>query len=672
MIKSFMGDSLGGDLLRVAGVEMPPRRSDLETLKENIVDFGMPNLPVGQIKRLSHAIRKGSPEGKKLREVMSKEMGLRGKADQDDYIDSLLRSTPFHGRGYEHYPQTGELYNTGFGKPGNIGEPQGLSLTYREPKKFVREHSSFAKRPKKYLNAATRLNRAMDKAPDVAVKELDGILSKMVKDRSSLKNTMVPGAEGAFNPELVDKLNKLDAQIDTMRDLRDFTAKNSTKAIIGRKQEEYFNKGHKDPAPISRVFPRFHGRPSEKIVKGWSGSGDEGVLQEAYTYALKQMPEIWRGGKPRIDFDNPSINKMYKEMKENPAIIDLSKKVAEGKISATKQKYWDALDDAYPDWDNVSEKQVDDLLKYIGEETSPYVNAEPLLPSYQGIKASMNGRAKQEFNTHLSDYLRSKGYRGILYSPQRYGEYEMRMLDPRDVVQQDIRQVDDPALERLYKGNRKVPEMSDPDRLKMYITEGKRPSAPTTSKKADTIKEWQARSDYEANPYQESGHSPYALGSIYSDIDMSALRLDPDDVRRAAREQVKMGVLAQEEATLADGLSLGKLGDQRVREDDVPIFTKTPEPAMEYDKMLEDIGISKAEFPWEDDAAEVLEKTLGISKKTEKLSEFEQDLADYTAIYGNDAEAWEKHLKNKKYTDSKSIQQYYDAKNLMENPEAQY
>jgi hypothetical protein len=661
MIKSFMGDSVGGDLLRAAGVEMPPKRGDLETLKENIVDFGMPNLPVGQIKRLSHAIRKGSPEGKKLREVMSKEMGLRGKADQDDYVDSLLRSTPFHGRGYEHYPQTGELYNTGFGKPGNIGEPQGLSLTYREPRKFVREHSSFAKRPKKYLNAAARLNRAMDKAPDTEVKELDALLSKLVRERSSLKNTMTPGAEGAFKPELVDELNKADAKIDNLIDIRDTVAKNSLVAKIGRKQAQYFDKGKTDPAPISRVFPRFHGRPSEKIVKGWSGSGDEGVLQEAYTYALKQMPEIWsktvysddlvRNAFP--DLYNPSQLAIYEHMAEvmskDPEKLRTAELIVEsfnrGEVPSNSLRrsfglftnnFYQATLATAEDASKHSVGLIDNVSTLINivkdAENSSLTQA--LLPSYQGIKASMNGRAKQEFNTHLSDYLRSKGYRGILYSPQRYGEYEMRMLDPRDVVQQDIRNVDDPALERLYKGKAKKSDhykttikrvqelreeaaglpngdplkaslMSEASELhrRLDIRENITPGRKTTSKKTDTIKEWQARSDYEANPYQESGHSPYALGSIYSDIDMSALRLDPDEVRQAAREQVKMGVLAQEEQTLADGLSLGKLGDSRVRQDDVPIFTQNnkyqaevpPHELQELGdlgKYPEDVGIS--------------------------------------------------------------------------------
>ncbi len=461
LLKSLVSDAPVGTLLRSLGVDLPKQKNDIKALEDYVLDLGIPQVPVGQIKRLSHALRKGSPEAQKLRKVMREESRSRGVQDKKDYLDSLLRSTPFHGSEYEHYPQTGEVYNPGIPKPGNIGEPQGLSLTYLEPRKFVSEHSSFAKKPKKYGEALKRLEEAKGKLPY------------------------------AYDRE------KLRAEKKGLEKSRDF---------LQRKTEE--------PVPMSRVFPRFHGRPTEKVIKGWQGGGDELVLQEAYTYALKQMPGLWR-------------------------------------------------------WTGA------------GDEV-----ANSLLPSYQGIKATMKGPMKQTFNIHLTDYLRSKGYRGILYSPQRYGEYELRMLDPRDVVQQDIRKVDDPGLERMYAKKEGTPEWDT--------------SQKTLPKKAQAIKVWDKVSTKQANPYSTKGHQPYALGAIYKDIDLSSLRLESPELRNAAREQVRIGVLSQEERTLADKLSVGKLGESRIHTD---IAT---DPAM-------------LNSPW-DKGEEVLDKFFDLPLKIKKKS----------------------------------------------------
>jgi len=550
LLKSFMGDSVAGDLLRAGGVEMPPRSSDIQTLENNIIDFGIPQLPVGQIKRLSHAVRKGSQSAAKLREVMVKENRLRGPAQEGDYLDSLLRSTPFHGRGYEHYPDVGEVYSTGFGNPGNLGEPGGLSVTYQEPSQFNRSHH-FAKRPRKYNKVADAHRRAYSKLIE-PMAEIDRKIIDIDKKAADIRKSTLT------KDEKLTELSRIDKQRETLFALRESAYSDYTKKGLAKAENYVTDKINKTP-PIARVFPRFHGRPTEKVIKGWKGSGDETVLQDAYKYALQQMPEAWtKGIKPTAALSEES-KAIVNDLKKDPeAVKIIQKHLTSGLIDNPKllkqlPDYASSLDYLYP-------SELMDVLKKVA-----YQDGEALLPSYQGLKDNLSGR-RREFNQHLTDYLRAQGYRGVIYSPQRYGEYEMRVLDPRDVVQQDIRQVDDPALKRLYK--------RDPKYLDTKTTKYVNPGTSYDiydkglTKKSQSIKDWSRTSDIQANPGEVGGHTPYALGAIYGDIDLSQLRLDPEDVRRAAREQVKMALLAQEEATLADKLSLGHLGEKRVRREE--------------------------------------------------------------------------------------------------------
>ena len=43
------------------------------------------------------------------------------------------------------------------------------------------------------------------------------------------------------------------------------------------------------------------------------------------------------------------------------------------------------------------------------------------------------------FGKQLTRRLHGEGYKGILYSPRRYGEYELKMFNPEDAVQLDVR-----------------------------------------------------------------------------------------------------------------------------------------------------------------------------------------------------------------------------------------
>lgn len=76
-------------------------------------------------------------------------------------------------------------------------------------------------------------------------------------------------------------------------------------------------------------------------------------------------------------------------------------------------------------------------MSYIPES----INAELLdlshmIGKYKGIGS---------FNQTLSNQLQSQGYRGLLYNPQRWNEYEMLMLDPKYVLPLDYRKAQEYA-----------------------------------------------------------------------------------------------------------------------------------------------------------------------------------------------------------------------------------
>lgn len=69
--------------------------------------------------------------------------------------------------------------------------------------------------------------------------------------------------------------------------------------------------------------------------------------------------------------------------------------------------------------------------------------------SYEQLKESV---FPNTFNRALTEYLESKGWKGILHSPHRYGEYELQIFNPKNVLfLEEPRGVrSDPAIKRLW------------------------------------------------------------------------------------------------------------------------------------------------------------------------------------------------------------------------------
>jgi hypothetical protein len=225
---------------------------------------------------------------KKLREVMAIENRARGAAEAGDTVGKILRGTFWHGR--PRYPKVEELgerlvtstprkdtttlyeglpsYRDIRGKKGNLGEPEGISLSY-DP--AVAAHFS-------------------DSAPN-----------------------------------------------------------------------------------IGRVFPRYGGKPEDKILKAWTPEAGE-ILNASYEDAVHEVFTKSKG---------------------------LASDVQEAIVS-----YGELPGKAFR---NVLQG---DQVKY------------------------------REFNKALTASLQNKGYKGILYSPGRYDEQELRMFNPEDVLHLDERSKD--------------------------------------------------------------------------------------------------------------------------------------------------------------------------------------------------------------------------------------
>jgi hypothetical protein len=85
----------------------------------------------------------------------------------------------------------------------------------------------------------------------------------------------------------------------------------------------------------------------------------------------------------------------------------------------------------------------DFIKKRIGREYDSARNAIKASRHATEVFVNVNSKEVGNFNTLYSRALQAQGKRGILYSPQRYGEYEMLMLDPSFVRPLDYRKVNE-------------------------------------------------------------------------------------------------------------------------------------------------------------------------------------------------------------------------------------
>jgi len=232
--------------------------------------------------------------------------------------------------------------------------------------------------------------------------------------------------------------------------------------------------------PFSRVFPRFEGTPSEKILPAWKGPGTEaaqGVLKESYTEALKRQPELFL---PRLGDVERGIAGLSKT-DQKLAKIHLDEMI-------TSPGYIDSVPDTPG---GLAAKQLYQQMK----------NAEVST----GLRLDWRRAVNQtKLNQDISEILQEKGYKALLYSTARggYREFELRVLNPKDVTMLDIRKHKDPGIERLTKGEA-VTHRTKPEFL---------------GRQTRRIQTWEKATE----------QYPASLRDIYQDIDLEKIVLDAE------------------------------------------------------------------------------------------------------------------------------------------------
>lgn len=154
-----------------------------------------------------------------------------------------------------------------------------------------------------------------------------------------------------------------------------------------------------DRANFARVLPMYGGRPEDNILVAYQ---DTQTLKDAYVKTAKSLlgqrdQKFRQSGTSLLEQFNVSSPPLDKWTLES------------------LEKYENSLDFA-------EDSVIKELISF--------------------------GTKRKEFNRLLTEELKSAGFKGILYSPRRFDEAELKMFDPRDVLKLDERWLDDPAIER--------------------------------------------------------------------------------------------------------------------------------------------------------------------------------------------------------------------------------
>ena len=293
----------------------------------------------------------GREVGGRIRKTMATEQRSRGVAMKSmenvkGLVDYVTRGIWLHGR--RTYPEQGATFEGARMKTGNLGEPQGISLT--ADKELLK--TSFAKFGEENL------------PPDYKIKQDNTSESfptfEIIGPKGSLGNM------GTYSSASV------------------------------KAWESYKNLGGADP-PFARTFPTFGGAPSERVLPAWVAPETQwaqDIIKDAY---IESLPKSVIG----------ELKFAIKRLKRGG------------------------------NWEG-----------YKGSSTTNVIKDE-----FDGFGLSRESQ-KETFNKRISQNLLKKGYKALLYSPERYNEYEMRMLDPRDVLMLDMRTQESKGLERMYEGNK--------------------------------------------------------------------------------------------------------------------------------------------------------------------------------------------------------------------------
>lgn len=181
---------------------------------------------------------------------------------------------------------------------------------------------------------------------------------------------------------------------------------------------------------ISRVLPLLGGPPAEKILPAWKGPGTEGAQKILREAYLEALEKVEPG------------------------------RAREALRSIVEPQYL-----------------ASDIPEALAKKTIGYGEGQ--------IGA---------FNQAISDALKRRGYKGVLYSPERYKEYELKMLDAADVGLVDWRRLEKlpERYQRVFEYDMKGTEPWSPSRFKAWEKAG-----PTGHKAASLARIWEDISEEE-------------------------------------------------------------------------------------------------------------------------------------------------------------------------------
>jgi len=331
------------------------------------------------------------------KEVMSERMKrFDALAEKDDlthflyyhpWFSKVLRGSWFHGR--RTYPRPG----TTFADPRlthghtHLGEPTGLSITAK-PRVAS---ATFGKVPPQYSRILSKAQTRMDEI------------------YNTLKNTYIPldpnllalkwrqtAAEGTPTMEIVkesvaspgdpffgylEQFLKQNPWVERSR--KEYQKWALTRLHINQILSGKYGEGYK----MSRVLPRFGGPPEQMVLPAWNAPETEwaqGILRDVYKDTAQRLI---------IEHDKIDIANQLRAILEQ----------------ATKESVSTNI---------LREATLDTIKPYLQQE-SDY------------------------FNKLFAEELHRRGYKGLLYAPQRggWGEYELKMFNPEEVTMLDKRRL---------------------------------------------------------------------------------------------------------------------------------------------------------------------------------------------------------------------------------------
>ena len=169
-----------------------------------------------------------------------------------------------------------------------------------------------------------------------------------------------------------------------------------------------------------------------------------------------------------------------------------------------------------PAWKGPGTEYAQEILKDVYSDAARVVlrrshgelgfqPSDPRAHKRGGIYALLE-RNNREMNEMIVEGLQKRGYKGLLYSPERFGEHELKMFNPQDVMMLDLRKAGaDPGVSRLLR--EPYP----------HAWEGKTASMP--GRQTKRLDAWN----------ELTRNQPHSLRDIYEDIDLLKLH---DEVMR--------------------------------------------------------------------------------------------------------------------------------------------